>query len=423
MFSFLFVAVSILISEPFTMERVVAVVGSEPVLHSEVVTLLIESGIDEENALNLGSSSIVYREALDQVIREKLLVEAARRQGVYPTRSEIQDAVDQSMEQARSGFTSEEAFLQYLASMGMSVSSLRSSYESILGARLAGENFVRSRAGRVMASMPMDPVSYFEEHPLAVEEVLAPRVLSWIYIPVLPGNTVEAETLLLEVRDRIERGETTFSAAAVQYSEDGSASSGGDLGWFQRGDMTATFEKQVYELEPGEVAGPFVTPFGVHLVKLTDQDGESVRASHILRVVPSVPSDLDSAMAYAEAVEESLLAGADFALTAREISMDPRTSSEGGLIGTVNVGNWDGQLYDAVVDLEPGQVSQPVPIEQNLAIAIFRRNDQGEVDWNQFQNDELEGMLQSVFWNGYYNRMVDSLASAIPVQININHEN
>lgn len=423
MYSILFLTVSILFSEPFIMERVVAVVGSEPVLHSEVVSLMIESGIDEENAVSVDPSSEVYREALDQATREKLLVEAARREGVYPTRDEIQEAVDESIEQARSGFSSEGEFLRYLASMGMSVSSLRESYESILGARLAGENFVRIRAGRVMAAMPMDPVSYFEEHPDAVEEVLTPRVLSWLYIPVLPGNTEEAEALLSELRMKIENGETTFSAAAAQYSEDGSAESGGDLGWFERGDMTATFEAQVFALEPGDIAGPFATPFGVHLVKLTDRDGESVRASHILRIVPTTPADLDSTLFLAAEVEESLLHGANFAETAAEISRDPRTSSEGGLIGTVNVGNWDGELYDTVIDLQPGQISQPVAIEQNMAVAIFKRNDDGITDWSQFQADELEGMLQSVFWNSYYESMVDSLSTAIPIQMNIDYEN
>jgi len=274
-----------------------------------------------------------------------------------------------------------------------------------------------------MASIPMDPVSYFEEHLDAVEEVLAPRVLRWIYIPVLPGDTGEAEALLTELRRKIEAGETTFSAAASEYSEDGSASGGGDLGWFDKGDMTATFEREVFALEPGEIAGPFTTPFGVHLVKLTDRDGESVRASHILRIVPSSPADIDSAFARAEEVEEAILAGADFAETAREFSMDPRTSSQGGLIGTVNVGNWDGDLYDAVIHLEPGELSRPVAVEQNMAVVIFKRDDDGAVDWSQFQNEELQGMLQSVFWNSYYDRMVDSLSTAIPVQINIDHEN
>lgn len=413
---------SVLVSEPFTLERVVAVVGSEPVLHSEVVTLMIESGIDEESAVRAESTTAAYREALEQIVNDKLLVEAARREGVYPTRDEIDDAVTASMEEARSGFASEQEFVQYLANMGMSLSSLRASYETILGDRIAGENFVRTRAGRVMASMPLDPVAYLSEHAESVEDVLAPRILRWIYIPVLPGNTAEAEELLIELRNSIAAGEITFSAAAVEYSQDGSAAAGGDLGWFEKGDMTATFERQVYALEPGQISDPFTTPFGVHLVKLTDRDGESVRASHILRMVPSTPSDLDSALVLAFSIKAQLDAGADFSEMASRVSNDPRTAEEGGFIGTVNVGSWDGELHRAVIDLLPGQVSEPVMIEQSMAVALFMR-DNGETNWDQFEPEELQSMLQSVFWNSYYDRMVDSLSTAIPVRINIEYEN
>ncbi|HPF31935.1 MAG TPA: peptidylprolyl isomerase, partial [Candidatus Sabulitectum sp.] len=245
-----FIAAAVLISEPFTMERVVAVVGSEPVLHSDVVTMLIEEGMDQESAAASEQGSDEYTAALEGLVREKLLVEAARRSGVYPTRDEIEDAVDDAMAQARETFSSEAEFTSYLASMGMSVSSLRASYETIMGDRLAGENYIRTRAGRVMSALPLDPAAYFQEHPESVESVLAPRELSWIYLPVLPGGALDEEVLLSQLKTAIEAGETTFSAAAVQYSQDGSASMGGDLGWFGPGDMTATFETQVYALEP-----------------------------------------------------------------------------------------------------------------------------------------------------------------------------
>ncbi len=306
--------------------------------------------------------------------------------------------------------------------MGLSVRTLRDSYETILGDRLAGENFVRLRAGGVMSSLPMDPVAYFLQHPEAVEEVLAPRTLSWIYIPVLPGSTSGAEALLSEVRERIELGEITFSAAAAAYSEDGSASSGGDLGWFGRGDMTATFEEQVYSIAPGEIAGPFRTPFGVHLVKVSDASQDSVRASHILRTVQLTPADLDSALALAHRTAAEIRDGEDFSLVARRVSRDPRTAGDGGFIGTVNVGSWEGELRNEVIDLLPGEVSDPVEIEQSMAVAIFTRNDSGGINWDEFDQDELDLMLQSVFWNTHYEGMVDSLRNTIPVLVNIPYE-
>jgi len=413
-----FIAAAVLISEPFTMERVVAVVGSEPVLHSDVVTMLIEEGMDQESAAASEQGSDEYTAALEGLVREKLLVEAARRSGVYPTRDEIEDAVDDAMAQARETFSSEAEFTSYLASMGMSVSSLRASYETIMGDRLAGENYIRTRAGRVMSALPLDPAAYFQEHPESVESVLAPRELSWIYLPVLPGGALDEEVLLSQLKTAIEAGETTFSAAAVQYSQDGSASMGGDLGWFGPGDMTATFETQVYALEPGEIAGPFRTPFGIHLVKLTDVDGERVRASHILRMVSPTQADLDSTFARAWNLRELAMSGADFSDLAREYSADPETEATGGYIGTVNTGNWDGALREAVIRLQPGDISEPVALEQGMAVAVFRRDQETGIDWGSFEDDELQAMLQSVVWNSYYDEMVDSLASEIPVRIN-----
>jgi parvulin-like peptidyl-prolyl isomerase len=406
-----------------TLERVVAVVGSEPVLHSDVVSMLIESGIDEENALGSDPSSPAYQLAMEQLIEEKLLVEAARRDSLYPGREEIEEAVDNAMVEIRSGFPTEQGFIEYLASMGMTIGALRDSYTSLLGDRIAGENYVRLKAGTAMNSLPSDPVSFFAANPEIVEEILAPRHLSWIYLPVLPGNTQEAEAFLTELRAAIEAGTTTFSAAAAAYSQDGSAASGGDLDWFSPGDMTATFEQQVFSLEPGEIAGPFRTPFGVHLVKLTDRDESRVRASHILIMAETDESDLDSTMALANRICAELSDGADFAQMVSLYSLDQRTADTGGYLGTVNVGAWEGELKDIVLGLAPGEVSAPVAIEQSTAVAVFKTELDRSINWADFSGDELDSMLQSVFWNISYTGMVDSLRASIPVLVNVSNEN
>ncbi|PIE52360.1 hypothetical protein CSA37_06100 [Candidatus Fermentibacteria bacterium] len=408
-----------MVSAQFTLDRVLAVVGSEPVLHSEVVTYLIESGVDRNSETINDCSSPAYEAAMDQVIQEKLLVEAARRAGVYPEREEVVLAADESMAEARAGFETDAQFEAYLVSMGMTSRALRANYETILGDRIAGENFVRLRAGNVMASMPADAEGYFRENPVVVENILAPRVLSWIYIPVLPADTDQAYKTLSDLRAQIENGETTFSAAAAAYSQDGSAASGGDLGWFTGGDMTATFERQVNLLEPGQIAGPFTTPFGVHLVKVTDRDGDMVRASHILILAQTAASDLEAAMEEGAQAVSRLRAGESFEEMAGAISADPATADIGGFLGTVNAGSWEGELHDAVIDLEAGEISEPVVVEQGMAVAVFKRLDQAVPDWSEFSEEELQSMLSSVVWNTYYDSMVDSLRTEIPILINI----
>lgn len=76
----------------------------------------------------------------------------------------------------------------------------------------------------------------------------------------------EAENLLA----RIQAGES-FAELARQHSDDGgSASEGGDLGFFGQGVMVKPFEDAVFEMGEGEVRGPVRSPFGFHIIKLEE---------------------------------------------------------------------------------------------------------------------------------------------------------
>lgn len=57
-----------------------------------------------------------------------------------------------------------------------------------------------------------------------------------------------------------------FSDMAVKFSEDGSATTGGDLGWFERGRMVPEFEEAAFQLATGETSGVVKTKFGYHVI-------------------------------------------------------------------------------------------------------------------------------------------------------------
>ncbi len=61
-----------------------------------------------------------------------------------------------------------------------------------------------------------------------------------------------------------------FAALARQYSEDGSAAQGGDLGFFGRGQMVKPFEDAVFGLQKGEISNIVETQFGFHIMQLED---------------------------------------------------------------------------------------------------------------------------------------------------------
>ncbi|NOZ24559.1 MAG: hypothetical protein GXO94_00455 [Nitrospirae bacterium] len=83
---------------------------------------------------------------------------------------------------------------------------------------------------------------------------------------ILVKTKEEADSLL----KRIRAGED-FAAIAKKNSIDkGSASKGGDLGFFGRGQMVPEFEKAVFSMKKGAVSDPVKTQFGYHIIKLTD---------------------------------------------------------------------------------------------------------------------------------------------------------
>jgi peptidyl-prolyl cis-trans isomerase SurA len=85
----------------------------------------------------------------------------------------------------------------------------------------------------------------------------------------LSQNSARAQ--LADFKRRIERGEADFASLAKQYSQDASASAGGDLGWESPGQFVPEFEAVMGKLSPGEIADPMVSRFGVHLIQVLER--------------------------------------------------------------------------------------------------------------------------------------------------------
>ncbi|KFB67682.1 MAG: Peptidyl-prolyl cis-trans isomerase SurA [Candidatus Accumulibacter vicinus] len=80
----------------------------------------------------------------------------------------------------------------------------------------------------------------------------------------------EARHKLESLHARIKHGEN-FAELARLFSQDGSASKGGDLGWIYPGDTVPEFERAMNLLAPGELSQPVQSPFGFHLIEVLDR--------------------------------------------------------------------------------------------------------------------------------------------------------
>lgn len=94
------------------------------------------------------------------------------------------------------------------------------------------------------------------------------------HILLRPGprlTEAEARERLADFKRRLDAGQADFATLAREHSQDGSATSGGDLGWASPGMFVPEFEQVLASLAPGQLSAPFTSRFGVHLVQLLER--------------------------------------------------------------------------------------------------------------------------------------------------------
>ncbi|SFB36749.1 periplasmic chaperone for outer membrane proteins SurA [Collimonas sp. OK607] len=98
-----------------------------------------------------------------------------------------------------------------------------------------------------------------------------------ILIKVTPTVTAaDARRRLVDLKERIDNKAATFEDLAKLYSNDLSASKGGDLGWVYPGDTVPEFERAMDALKPGQISDPIESPFGYHLIQVVERKANDV---------------------------------------------------------------------------------------------------------------------------------------------------
>ncbi|HET7102204.1 MAG TPA: peptidyl-prolyl cis-trans isomerase, partial [Terriglobia bacterium] len=85
-----------------------------------------------------------------------------------------------------------------------------------------------------------------------------------------PEQVKDLEKTASDVLDKIKAG-ANFADMAKKYSEDTSASNGGDIGWITHGQTVKEFEDTAFNMQPGTVSGLVHTTYGIHIIKVMDK--------------------------------------------------------------------------------------------------------------------------------------------------------
>ncbi len=119
---------------------------------------------------------------------------------------------------------------------------------------------------------------YYDENAKQLEQIRASHIL------VTPRSAdpnsdpneakaaakAKAEDLLKQIKDGAD-----FAELAKTYSDCPSSKQGGDLGFFSRGQMVPAFEEAAFALKPGQVSDVVESPFGYHIIKVTDRKNDT----------------------------------------------------------------------------------------------------------------------------------------------------
>jgi peptidyl-prolyl cis-trans isomerase C len=206
----------------------------------------------------------ILRGALDQLITYTLLSQESRSRGVKVEPAEI----DAKMGQLKGQFPNEEAFQKALKDRGMTAESLRKDAT----VDLSVTKLMDAEVATIPGPSDADAKDYYAKNPDSfkeAEQVRASHILVRVDEKADAATKQKARAEIDAVLKKVRAG-GDFAKLAQEHSHDGSASQGGDLNYFSRGQMVEPFNKVAFELKPGQVSDVVQTQFGYHIIKKTD---------------------------------------------------------------------------------------------------------------------------------------------------------
>ena len=195
-------------------------------------------------------------------------------------------------------------------------------------------------------------------------------VNAWHILIAMPQNASPEDTLkawqkAINIRERIIKGEP-FESVARGTSDDKSVKiNGGNLGYFTVFQMIMPFEDAAYSLKKGAISMPVRTPYGYHIIKVTDKRPSKgkIKVAHIMKAVQTGAADSTSKKAEEEInrIYQLLQEGASFSDLAKKYSDHKESAAKGGELNWFGTGEIISDFSEAAFAMaDTGKYTKPV---------------------------------------------------------------
>lgn len=343
-------------------DRVVAVVGEQPILYSEIETQRFQF---INNGQDLGSNAHCI--ILEQMLFQKLLLTQADLDSVEVSDAQINAELENRIAYFERLIGGREALEK---EYGKSIVEIKDEFYEQIADKLKAQAAQRTITQDIEVT-PNQVVQFYNSlHKDSIPYVNAQVEIAHIMIKpkVSEEQKQKAINELNDYRKLILDGTYKFPAIASLISEDvETAKRGGEVGFVRRGMLVPEFDAAAFSLKEGEITEPFESQFGIHIMQLIERRGEEYNCRHIL-LIPKV-DDTETQRVYnkLDSIAREIKAGSiTFENAAAKYSEDEETKLNGGSFINPNTGDtklpvneMDATNFLMIDGMKIGEISRP----------------------------------------------------------------
>jgi peptidyl-prolyl cis-trans isomerase C len=213
-----------------------------------------------------------YKEVLDGMVAQTLLLQDAKKQGISVTDKEIDDQIAR----VKQGAPSPEAYQKALAEQGMTEATLH----DYLRKEATVQKYVEAKVFSQVTVTDATVKTFYEQNKDKLqmpERVHVRHILIRADSKTSAADREKAKAKAEDLLKQIKNGADFAKLAAENSDDPGSKTQGGDLPWFTHGQMVPPFDNAAFALsKPNELSGVVESPFGYHIIQLVERAAPSV---------------------------------------------------------------------------------------------------------------------------------------------------
>jgi len=397
-----------------TVERIVAKVGREVILQSELdkrYQQMIASGLSEEN--------FTLESVLDEMIESELILIKAKESDIEIDEYTIKKMAEQELESLKLQFENELEFRKQLKQeAGLTVTELKDYYQDLIKDQKLRDSVISQEITSQVHVTDAEVEEFYQENLADIPIKEASDRIGMILLKIEASKETrdELQHQLYEIKDKLNKG-GDFAELAKEYSDDASAPGGGYLGWIERGLTVKPFEDAAYKLEVGEISDIVETQFGYHLILMQGKKEDQLEISHILKTLEASPEDKASIVTLADEIHDRIINGEDFSKLAQEYSQDDSSAVNGGIIGEFPSDKYPELFSSYLQKLDYGEITDVIEEGDNLY--IFGKL--AEVEARPYTYEELYDQLKDQVFGKkqmeLYDQFIENLKKTTYIEI------